>query len=183
MRNHLASAGAVLVLAFLSLYSQSSLAQACEQKYFSCKVGGKEVTLCGADLGDSFNIMFSIGTETLAEFTRGEKLAVTEHSAGKMTLTSIHFKGNGSTYALTTCEGMECNPDKDTWLSIVKGKKRVKGSGFCDAGSSTGFTNLPFVFDKKGNKTLDKKNFLAEYFAINKNPKEFFLTENISWAE
>lgn len=72
MRNHLASAGAVLVLAFLSLYSQSSLAQACEQKYFSCKVGGKEVTLCGADLGDSFNIMFSIGTETLAEFTGHE---------------------------------------------------------------------------------------------------------------
>ena len=183
MRKNLASIGAVLVCAFLSSFSQSSLAQACEQKYFSCKVGGKEVTLCGADLGDSFNIMFSIGKDTLAEFTSGEKLAVTEHSAGKVTLTSIHFKGNGTIYALTTCEGMECNPDKDTWLSIVKGKKRVKGSGFCEAGSSTGFTNLPFVFDKKGNKSLDKKNFLAEYFAINKNSKEFFLTENISWAE
>ncbi len=183
MRKGMTSVGAILMFSFLSLFSQSALAQFCEQKYFSCKVGGKEVSLCGADLGDTFNVMFNIGKETVGEFNAGEKLAVTEYSAGKMTLSSIHFKSKDTVYAITTCEGMECNPDKDAWLSVVKGKKRVKGSGFCEAGSSTGFTNLPFVMDKKGNKMLDKKNFLAEYFSINKNPKEFFLTENISWAE
>ena len=119
------------------------------------KVGGKEVSLCGADLGDTFNVMFNIGKETVGEFNAGEKLAVTEYSAGKMTLSSIHFKSKDTVYAITTCEGMECNPDKDAWLSVVKGKKRVKGSGFCEAGSSTGFTNLPFVMDKKGNLLTD----------------------------
>lgn len=183
MHKRFNSIGAILVATFLSIFSQSVLAQFCEQKYFSCKTGGKEISLCGADLGDSFNIMFNIGKDTVAEFTHGEKLAVTEYSTGKMTLTSIHFKSKDSVYAITTCEGMECNPDKNTWLSVVKGKKRVKGSGMCEGGTSTGFTNLPFVMDKKGNRTLDKKNFLAEYFSVNKNPKDFFLTENIGSSE
>ncbi len=184
MRKILTSVRTALIFSIFTLVSQSSQAQQmCEQKYFSCKIGGKEVSLCGADLGDSFNVMFNIGNEVIAEFSAGEKLTVTEHSAGKMTLSSVHLKSKGNVYAITTCEGMECNPDKDTWLSVVKGKKRVKGSGFCETGTSSGFTNLPFVVDKKGNKTLDKKNFLAEYFSVNKNPKHFFLTENISWSE
>ena len=166
-----------------SLFSNSALADVCEETYFSCKIGGKEVSLCGAQLGDVFNIMFNIGKETVTEFRQGEKFAVTEFTTGKAVLSSIHFKANGAVYAITRCEGMECNPDKDAWLSVVKGKKKVKGSGFCEAGSVNGFTNLPFTFDKKGNKVLDKKNFLADYFSINKNPKDFFLTENISWSE
>ena len=121
----------------------------CEATYFSCKVGGKVVSLCGAQLGDVFNIMLNVGKETVAEFRQGEKLTITESASNKANLTSIHFKANGAVYALTKCDGMECNPDKDTWVSIVKGKKKVKGSGFCEPGSSTGFTNLPLIVDKR----------------------------------
>ena len=181
-RNFRLSGSAILFLA-TSLMSQNVKADICEATYFSCKVGGKVVSLCGAQLGDVFNIMFNIGTETVAEFRQGEKLTITDSASNKANLTSIHFKANGAVYALTKCDGMECNPDKDTWVSIVKGKKKVKGSGFCETGSSTGFTNLPLTVDKKGNNILDKKNFLADYFSISKNPKEFFLTENISWSD
>lgn len=155
----------------------------CEATYFSCKIGGKEVSLCGAQLGDVFNIMFIIGTDVVAEFPQGEKMAITNYAEGKMLLSSVHFKKNGTVYALTKCDGMECNPDKDSWLSIVKGGKKIKGSGFCEPGSSTGFANLPLTVDKKGNNILDKKNFLADYFSINKNPKEPFLTQNIGWSD
>lgn len=173
----------VLFFSLLTLFSQSVLAQECEETYFSCKVGGKEVTLCGAQLGDNFNIMFNIGKETIAEFIHGEKLRVADYASGKSLLSSVHFKSQGVIYALTTCDGMECNPDKDSWLSIIKGNKKIKGSGFCEADSRTGFTNLPFIFDKKGNKILDKKNFLIGYFSFNKKPKDFFLTENIGWSD
>lgn len=167
----------------ISLMSQSARAEICEEKYFSCKVGGKVVSLCGAQLGDVFNIMLNIGTETVAEIGQGEKIYIADYAAGQAGLSSVHLKANGTIYALTKCDGMECNPDKDMWLSIVKGKKKMKGSGFCEPGSSTGFTNLPLTMDKKGNKVLDKKNFLAGYFSITKNPKESFLTENISWSD
>ena len=181
-RNFRLSGSAILFLA-TSLMSQNVKADICEATYFSCKVGGKVVSLCGAQLGDVFNIMFNIGTETVAEFRQGEKLTITDSASNKANLTSIHFKANGAVYALTKCDGMECNPDKDTWVSIVKGKKKVKGSGFCETGSSTGFTNLPLTVDKKGNNILDKKNFLVDYFSISKNPKEFFLNKNISWSD
>ena len=167
----------------MSLMSQSAKAEMCEAKYFSCKVGGKVVSLCGAQLGDVFNIMLNIGTEIVAEMSQGEKITITDYPAGNVGLLSVHFKAKGTTYALTKCDGMECNPDKDTWVSVIKGKKKVKGSGFCEPGSSTGFTNLPLIVDKKGNNVLDKKNFLAGYFSISKNPKESFLTENISWSD
>ena len=183
MYKNLSSIRAALIIAVLSLFSQNSLAQFCEEKYFSCKIGGKEVSLCGAQLGDSFNIMFNIGTETVAEFSQGEKLTYSQYSEGKMLLSTVHFKRNGAVYALTKCDGMECNTDKDSWLSIVKGGKKIKGSGFCVAGSSDGFSNLPITVDKKGNTVLNKKNSLANYFAINKNPKESFLTENIGWSD
>lgn len=183
MYKNMTSISAVLFVSVLSLFSQNSLAQACEDKYFSCKVGGKEVSLCGAQLGDVYNIMFNIGTETVAEFSQGDKLAITQYAEGKMLLTSVHFKRNGTVYALTKCDGMECNMDKDSWLSIVKGNKKIKGSGFCETGSGDGFTNLPVTVDKKGNNVLNKKNFLANYFSINKNPKETFLTENIGWSD
>ena len=183
MIKNLRPLGSAMFLLVLSLVSQSATAQMCEQQYFSCKVGGKAVSLCGALLGDVFNIMLNIGTETVAEITQGEKITITDYTAGKAGLFSVHFKAKGTTYALTKCDGMECNPDKDTWVSVIKGKKKVKGSGFCEPGSSTGFTNLPLVVDKKGNNILDKKNFLADSFSINKSPKESFLTENISWSD
>jgi uncharacterized lipoprotein YehR (DUF1307 family) len=183
MHKNMNSISAVLFFSVLSFFSQNVFAQFCEEKYFSCKVGGKEISLCGAQLGDNFNIMFNIGTETVAEFIQGEKLSLTNYAEGKMLLTSIHFKRNGTVYALTKCDGMECNTDKDSWLSIVKGNKKLKGSGFCEAGSTEGFTNLPITVDKKGNNVLNKKNFLANYFSINKNPKETFLTENIGWSD
>ncbi len=183
MRKNMNSIGAILFFSVLSLFSQNSSAQGCEQKYFSCKVSGKEVSLCGAQLGDSFNIMFNIGSEVVAEFSPGEKLVITQYAEGKMLLSSVHFKRNGTVYALTKCDGMECNTDKDSWLSIVKGNKKIKGSGFCDAGSSDGFTNLPVTVDKKGNNVLNKKSFLADYFSINKKPQESYLTENIGWSD
>lgn len=165
------------------IVTTSANAQMCEQTFFSCKVGGKQVTLCGAQLGDVFNITFYQGTNAVAEFTQGEKnLTVADYTAGKITLSSVYFKNNNTTYAITKCDGMECNPDKDSWLSIIKGGKKAKGSGFCESGTSTGFTDLPFTFDKKGNKIFDKKNSLAGYFSVNKNPKESFLTENIGWS-
>jgi hypothetical protein len=183
MHKILQSTAALLIFSLITLFSQSAQADICEETYFQCKVGGKEVKLCGANLGDTFNIFFNIGKEAVAEFNVSDKMSVTDHSVGKATLSSIHFKSKGNIYAITICEGMECNPDKSTWISVVKAKKRVKGSGFCEAGTSTGFTNLPFTTDKKGNRVLDKKNFLAEYFLINKNPKDSFLTENIGWSE
>lgn len=166
------------------MMSQTAAAQECEEKYFSCKVSGKEVALCGAQLGDVFNIFFNIGKENIAEFSHGEKnLTVVEYSAGKVILSSVYFKAKGMVYAVTKCEGMECNPDKDSWLTIVKGNKKIKGSGFCEAGSSNGFENLPYTFDKKGNKIWDKKNHLSGHFSQNKNPKESFLIENIGWSD
>ena len=173
---------AILFIA-TSLMSQNVKADLCEDKYFSCKVGGKVVSLCGAQLGDDFNIMLNIGTEIVAEISQGEKITIADYPAGNVRLLSVHFNAKGTTYALTKCDGMECNPDKDTWVSVIKGKKKVKGSGFCEPGSSTGFTNLPLIVDKKGNNVLDKKNFLAGYFSISKNSKESFLTENISWSD
>ena len=173
---------AILFIA-TSLMSQNVKADLCEDKYFSCKVGGKVVSLCGAQLGDNFNIILNIGTEIVAEISQGEKITIADYPAGNVGLLSVHFKSKGTTYALTKCDGMECNPDKDTWVSVIKGKKKVKGSGFCEPGSSTGFTNLPLIVDKKGNNVLDKKNFLASYFSISKNSKESFLTENISWSD
>ena len=32
----------------------------CSVNYFSCKIKGKQVALCGAELGDVYNIMFII---------------------------------------------------------------------------------------------------------------------------
>jgi hypothetical protein len=183
MTKNLRLFGFSALVLMMSLMSQSAKADMCEAKYFSCKVGGKVVSLCGAQLGDVFNIMLNIGTETVAEIGQGEKIYITDYAAGQAGLSSVHLKANGTIYALTKCDGMECNPDKDTWVSIVKGKKKIKGSGFCEPGSSTGFTNLPLIVDKKGNRVIDKKSFLADYFSITKNPKESFLTENISWSD
>ena len=174
--------GSAIIVVASSLMAQSVKADICEATYFSCKVGGKVVSLCGAQLGDNFNIMLNIGSEIVAEISQGEKITITDYPAGNVGLLSVHFKVKDTTYALTKCDGMECNPDKDTWVSVIKGKKKVKGSGFCEPGSSTGFTNLPLIVDKKGNNVLDKKNFLSGYFSISKNPKESFLTENIGWS-
>ena len=183
MIKNLKFSGFFVLFFMMLLISQSARADICEATYFSCKVGGKVVSLCGAQRGDNFNIMLNIGSEIVAEISQGEKITITDYPAGNVGLLSVHFKAKGTTYALTKCDGMECNPDKDTWVSVIKGKKKVKGSGFCEPGSSTGFTNLPLIVDKKGNNVLDKKNFLAGYFSISKNPKESFLTENISWSD
>ena len=79
---------------------------------------------------------------------------------------------------------MECNPDNSAWLSIVKGGKKIAGSGFCDAGTSSSFENLPLTYDKNGvYRVLKKSEDDSNYLSIKKNPKELFLTENISWMQ
>jgi len=155
----------------------------CQTNYFSCKVKGKKIALCGADLGDVYNIMFGIDGKIIAEYGTGEKYSYSEHVNGKATLTSVYFKNKDISYAITTCEGMDCNPDNGAWLSVVKGNKKIAGSGYCDAGTSSGFENLPLVSDKNGiYHVLKKSDAISHYFLIKKNAKEFFLTENISWT-
>jgi hypothetical protein len=156
----------------------------CSVNYFSCKIKGKQVALCGAELGDVYNIMFVINGKVVAEYGRGEKYSFSEHVNGKATLASVYFKSKDTSYALTTCDGMECNPDKSAWLSVVKGNKKIAGSGFCDAGTSSGFENLPLTPDKTGvYQVLKKSDDASNYFSIKKNPKELFLTENVSWTQ
>jgi hypothetical protein len=156
----------------------------CSVNYFSCKVQGKQVALCGAELGDVYNIMFVINGKVIAEYGRGEKYSFSEHVNGKANLASVYFKSKDISYAVTTCEGMECNPDKSAWLSVIKGNKKIAGSGFCDAGTSSGFENLPLAPDKNGvYQVLKKSDDASNYFSVKKNPKDLFLTENISWAQ
>lgn len=172
------------MISMASLASKNSDAQdLCSEKYFTCEISGKPVAFCGADLGDVYNLMLVIGDTVVAEITHSDKVTVSEFNSGKVSLTSIYFKDGGKTYAITTCDGMECNPDKNTWISVLKGKNKIKEGGFCSPGSSTGFTKFPFKEDQKGRLILDKKNDLHSYFRINKNPKEAFLTENISWSD
>ena len=95
--------------------------------------------------------------ETLNEFERHSK--------------ANRIKNKDISYAITTCEGMDCNPDNGTWLSVVKGNKKVAGSGYCDAGTSSGFENLPLVSDKNGvYHVLKKSDAISNYFSIKKNP-------------
>lgn len=174
----------LMIMPTISLVSKNSTAQEiCSEKYFTCTLSGKPVKFCGADLGDVYNLLFVIGDTVVAELTQTDKATVSEFNSGKANLTSIYFKSNGKTYAVTTCDGMECNPDKSAWISVLKGKNKLKEGGFCSPESRTGFTGLPFKEDAKGRLALDKKNNLNSYFKINKNPKEPFLTENISWSE
>jgi hypothetical protein len=172
-----------LALAVLLSSAKTFADDFCSTNYFSCKVQGKKVALCGADLGDVYNIMFSINGKIIAEYRFGEKYSFSEHSIGKANLASVYFKSKDTVYAITTCDGMECNTDNSAWLSVVKGNKKIAGSGFCDAGTSTGFENLPLTYDKAGAyRMLKKSDDVSNYFLVKKNPKEFFLTENISWA-
>jgi hypothetical protein len=184
MNHFFKSTKSILFVAALALSSQQvSADDFCSVNYFSCKVQGKKVTLCGADLGDVYNIMFGINGKVIAEYGTGEKYSFSEHISGKAALTSVYFKSKDTTYSITTCEGMECNPDNSAWLSVVKGNKKIAGSGFCDAGTSSGFENLPLTYDKTGTyRMLKKSDDVSNYFLIKKSPKEFFLTENISWA-
>ena len=175
----------VLFFMAAALSAQQVLADDfCSANYFSCKVKGKKVALCGAELGDVYNIMFTIDGKVIAEHQYGEKYSFSEHVNGKATLSSVYFKNKDLSYAVTTCDGMECNPDNSAWLSIVKGGKKIAGSGFCDAGTSSGFENLPLTYDKNGvYRVLKKSEEDSNYFSIKRNPKEFFLTENISWMQ
>jgi hypothetical protein len=170
-----------IFISLASLISSSALAQECSDKYFSCKVAGKVVNLCGSlsDSGEFYFMSLKIGKENIEI---EDKLTFAEYSAGKATLESIYFKAAGNTYAITVCSGMECNPDKSSWLSILKGSKKSKGSGICDAGTGESFENLPITFDKKNNRVIDKKHMLGDRFLINKKPKDSFLTENIGWS-
>ena len=92
--------GSAIIVVASSLMAQSVKADMCEATYFSCKVGGKVVSLCGAQLGDNFNIMLNIGTEIVAEISQGEKITITDYPAGNVGLLSVHFKVKDTTYAL-----------------------------------------------------------------------------------
>lgn len=163
------------------LASSNSLAQECSDMYFSCKIAGKVVSVCGELSGNEefYFMSLKIGKENISI---DDKLTFAEYAEGRALLESIYFKSAGNTYAITVCSGMECNPDKRSWLSILKGNKKIKGSGMCDAGTGESFEKLPITFDKKNNRIIDKKHMLADRFLINKKPKDSFLTENIGWS-
>ena len=180
----------------LGLSSNLALAQANEKDapcfdksstYFRCTVGGKPVGFCTNFDTDGPSVKFLMGKSDkngIHEFQYDvyegakEKFSVAQHVQGKATLTSVFFKNKDTTYAVTECQGMECNMDKSTWLTILKGKNKVKGSGYCAADTSSGFL-FPFGEDKKGNLIIKMK----EYFTLQKKPLEAFLTTNESWAE
>ena len=179
----------LMIIPTISLVSKNSTAadgeyqDLCVEKYFTCNLSGKPVNFCGAEIGDYYHLLFVIGDTIVADLYKNDILTLSEFNSGKANLISIYFKSNGKNYAITTCDGMECNPDKSAWISVLKGKNKLKEGGFCSPESRTGFTGLPFKEDAKGRLALDKKNGLNSYFKINKNPKEPFLTENISWSE
>lgn len=161
-----------------------------EDTYFRCTVKGKPVGVCTNFATDAPSVGFLMGNmdknyvrEYQNEVYAGnkERFMVAQYSEGKATLTTVSlkdYKNKDITYSITECQGMECNPDKSTWLTITKGQTEMAGSGFCDANSSSGF-NFPFSEDKKGNLTIKAK----EYFAIQKKPFSPVMTTNKSWSE
>lgn len=181
MNKTLKTLSSVIFISLASLMSSNSLAQECADKYFSCKVAGKEVSICGELSGNEefYFMSLKIGKENIAI---DDKLTFAEYAEGRALLESIYFKSAGNTYAITICSGMECNPDKRSWVSVLKGNKKIKGSGICDAGTGENFENLPIAFDKKNNRIIKKSHVLSDRVLINKKPKDSFLTENISWS-
>jgi len=165
----------------------------CAQKqdaYFRCTIKGKPVGVCTNFDTDAPSVNFIMGKmdknyvhEYMNSVYDGakDKYLVAQHSEGKFTLTTVSLKDDKDksiTYSLTECQGMECNPDKNTWLTITKGQSEIAGGGFCDAGSSTGF-NFPFGEDKKGNLVIKQKG----YFTSQKKPYTPVMTTNRSWAD
>ncbi len=161
-----------------------------EDTYFRCTVNGKPIGVCTNFGTEAPSVGFLMGKmdksynrEYQNEVYAGDKdrFMVAQHSDGKSTLTTVSikdYKDKSVTYSITECQGMECNADKSTWLTITKGQTELKGGGFCDAGTSSGF-NFPFGEDKKGNLTIKAK----EYFSIQKKPYPAFMTTNKSWSE
>lgn len=154
--------------------------------YFRCTVKGKPVGFCTNFDTDAPSVRFMQGKPDKNglvpyqfDVYAGDKnrFNVAQHSEGKSTLTTVFFRDKGMTYAVTECVGMECNPDRSTWVTILKGKDKA-GGGFCDADSSSGF-RFPFGEDKKGNLVIKMK----EFFAPAKKPFDAFATTNISWSE
>lgn len=165
----------------------------CIQKqdtYFRCTIKGKPVGVCTNFDTDAPSVNFIMGKmdknyvhEYMNSVYEGAKdrFMVAQHSDGKFTLTTVSikdYKDKSLTYSITECQGMECNMDKSTWLTITKGQSEIAGGGFCDVGSSTGF-NFPFNEDKNGNLVIKMKG----YFAPQKKPFPSSLTTNRSWSE
>lgn len=161
-----------------------------EETYFRCTIKGKALGFCSNFASDAPSVDFIMGKRDkngISEYSNPvyegakDRILVAQQSQGKATLTTVSikdYKDKNITYSVTECQGMECNPDKNTWLTITKGQTEMAGGGFCDPGSSTGF-NFPFSEDKKGNLTLKIK----EYFSLQKKPYGSAATTNKSWSE
>ncbi len=157
-----------------------------EDTFFRCTVKGKPVAFCSNFATDAPSVRFMQGkmdkngqVEYQFDVYAGDKnrFNIAQHALGQSMLTTVFFRDKGTTYAVTACDGMECNPDRATWVTILKGKSKA-GGGFCDVNSSSGF-RFPITEDKKGNLVIKMK----EYFAPAKKPLEAFATTNNSWAE
>lgn len=160
------------------------------ETYFRCTIKGKPVGICTNFDTDDQTVSLIIGVsdkngvnEYMNSVRPGdkEKFTVAQYSEGRATLTTVSlkdFNDKSVTYSVTDCQGMECNSDKRSWLTITKGQTVVNGGGVCDPESSTGFS-FPFGEDKKGNLAIKNK----DYFSLQKKPYSPVITTNRSWSE
>lgn len=161
-----------------------------DETYFRCTIKGKPIGICTNFATDDTTVSLLIGAPDkngLNEYMNSvrpndkEKFTVAQYSEGKATLTTVSLKDSNDksvTYSVTDCQGMECNNDKRSWLTITKGQTVINGGGVCDPESSTGFS-FPFGEDKKGNLAIKDKS----YFSLQKKPYNSVITTNRSWSE
>lgn len=161
-----------------------------DETYFRCTIKGKPVGICTNFNTDDQTVSLIIGVsdkngvnEYMNSVRPGdkEKFTVAQYSEGRATLTTVSlkdFNDKSVTYSVTDCQGMECNSDKRSWLTITKGQTVINGGGVCDPESSTGFS-FPFGEDKKGNLAIKDKG----YFSLQKKPYSPVITTNRSWSE
>ena len=128
-----------------------------EKVLFSCQIKGEPIAYCGGDNKKGLQWLrfkqttpsgdIEIKTDNQVADLKNKTFFATEENQQRASFTTVHFDQKGLTYALTTCEGMNCVAVMDyPWFAVYNGKKRVN-SNFCDKG-----TQSPYAFEFKRTK-------------------------------
>lgn len=134
---------------------------------FKCKIKGKELVYCNHFSQDDPEIMVTIGYDKntnnrdLLFITNSKNLLnISEEVDAKSTVTTAYFTQNGSTYGISTCNGMGCFV-QSTLFTEIKGSKIINET-FCDPDteSESGF-KFPVSYDKKYQLKSDEKSSVA----------------------
>jgi hypothetical protein len=128
-----------------------------ESEYlFACNIKGKTLSVSKHLDSDDPNIRVSYGKRdektllTDLDFRSTPKipLLITEQFGQRRTITSIYFTLKDSTYSISRCEGMMCNPEEMYWLAIYKNGK-LGSQEFCEEEPMIDW-NMPVLTDKSG---------------------------------